>query len=82
LYELFQNMLAQEQSVTFSVNSTMQECLAHNDHITYSFIQWYAAEQVQEESVAKSILDRLAIIGDDKGGLYNFDKDIVSIRIM
>lgn len=80
LYGLFQDMLHQEQAVTFSVNSTLQECLTHNDHISYSFIQWYATEQVQEESVAKDILGRLAIIGDDKGGLYNFDKDIAAIR--
>lgn len=80
LFDLFQNMLSHEQMVTHSVNETMKECMGHNDHITYSFIQWYATEQVGEESLARSLLDRLAIIGDDRGGLYNFDKDITSSR--
>ena len=41
--------------------------------------RWYVSEQIEEESQAKTILDKINLIGDDKGGLYLFDRDIQSI---
>jgi hypothetical protein len=38
--------------------------------------QWFVAEQIEEEAQAKNILDKIHLIGDDKGGLYLFDRDI------
>lgn len=34
------------------------------------------AEQIEEEAMARTILDKINLIGDDKGGLYLFDRDI------
>ena len=34
------------------------------------------AEQIEEEALARTILDKLKLIGDDKGGLYLFDRDV------
>ena len=42
-------------------------------------MQWYVAEQIEEEATAKSILDKINLIGDDKGGLYLFDRDIQQV---
>ena len=39
-------------------------------------MQWYVAEQLEEEALARTIIDRLNMIGDDKGGLYLFDRDL------
>ena len=39
------------------------------------------AEQIEEEALARTILDKLKLIGDDKGGLYLFDRDILQIKI-
>jgi ferritin len=36
-------------------------------------LQWFVAEQIEEET--KNILDKIHLIGDDKG-LYTFDRDI------
>ena len=44
-------------------------------------MQWYVAEQIEEEALARTILDKLKLIGDDKGGLYLFDRDILNIEI-
>ena len=43
-------------------------------------MQWYVAEQIEEEALARHILDKLKLIGDDKGGLYLFDRDIVNMN--
>jgi len=42
-------------------------------------MQWYVTEQLEEEAVAKTLLDKLTIIGDDKSGHYLFGRDINSI---
>ena len=42
-------------------------------------MQWYVTEQLEEEAVARSLLDKLNIIGDDKSGHYLFDRDINTI---
>ena len=34
------------------------------DYSTFNFLQWYVAEQHEEEKLFKSILDKLAMVGD------------------
>ena len=57
-------------------------CLEEKDFTTHNFMQWYVAEQIEEEALARTILDKLKLIGDDKGGLYLFDRDILNIEIV
>ena len=40
-------------------------------------MQWYVAEQLEEEALARTIIDKLNMIGKDKAGLYLFDRDFV-----
>ncbi|MFN0189977.1 MAG: ferritin, partial [Bacteroidia bacterium] len=37
---------------------------------------WYVAEQIEEERLARNLLDKLNLIGGDKGGMYLFDRDL------
>jgi len=39
------------------------------------------AEQIEEEAIARTIMDKIKLIGDDKGGLYLFDRDIQQLTI-
>ena len=32
--------------------------------------------KIEEEALARNILDKISLIGDDKGGLYLFDNDV------
>lgn len=81
LQELFTTFLESEEKVTNSVNQIVFECLEVKDYTTHNFMQWYVAEQTEEEALARTILDKLRIIGDDKGGLYLFDRDIESLDV-
>ena len=58
-------------------------CVYKNkDYTTHNFMQWYVAEeQIEEEALAELFLDKLKLIGDDKGGLYLFDRDILNIEL-
>ena len=39
-------------------------------------MQWYVSEQIEEETLARTLIDKLNLIGNDKGGLYLFDRDL------
>ena len=49
------------------------------DHTTTNFLQWYVAEQREEEAQFNSILAKLKIIGGDGSGLYLMDRDLERI---
>ena len=69
-----------EEKVINNVNHIVLQCLQSKDYTVHNFMQWFVAEQVEEEAVARTILDKLKIIGNDKGGLYLFDRDVESIK--
>ena len=74
--EMFEELYKHEVFVSNSINELVHTALSEKDYATHNFLQWYVAEQIEEESMAKSILDKINLIGDDKGGLYLFDRDI------
>jgi ferritin len=53
--------------------------LKEKDYTTHNFMQWYVAEQIEEETLARNILDKLKLVGNDNGALYMFDRDLQSI---
>ncbi|HEX5742611.1 MAG TPA: ferritin [Flavobacteriaceae bacterium] len=75
--EIFETQLKHEIFVSESINELVKITLDSKDYATHNFLQWYVAEQIEEESTARTILDKLNLIGEDKGGLYLFDNDIV-----
>jgi len=76
LEDLFKETLKNEQRVTESINNLVDICLNEKDHSTHNFLQWYVAEQHEEEKSFRSILDLFKIIGTDGKGLYHIDKEI------
>ena len=76
LNAIFQKLLDHEINVTNSINEVVHVCLAEKDYTTHNFMQWYVSEQLEEEALARTILDKLNMIGNDKGGLYLFDRDL------
>jgi len=78
LNDLFTHFLNSEIFVTEQINKVIFECLDKKDYNVHNFMQWYVTEQLEEEATARTLLDKLNIIGDDKSGLYLFDKDISS----
>ena len=56
-------------------SSRKQNKLAHvaystQDYSTFNFLQWYVAEQHEEEKLFKGVLDKLDLVGEDgKAGL-------------
>ena len=81
LNTLFQLLLDHEINVTAEINNVVENCLKEKDYTTHNFMQWYVAEQIEEEALARTIMDKLNLIGDDKGGLYLFDRDMQNLTV-
>lgn len=76
LLEVFQNVLKHEEFITASINNIYAITMEEKDYTTGNFLQWYINEQIEEESTAHSILDKMNLVGDDKAGLFHIDKEL------
>ena len=79
--EMFEELYKHEVFVSESINELVHITLSEKDYATHNFLQWYVSEQIEEEAQAKNILDKIHLIGDDKGGLYLFDRDIQQLTV-
>ena len=79
--KMFEDLYDHEIYVSKSINELVHVALQEKDYATHNFLQWYVAEQIEEEAVARTILDKINMIGDDKGGLYLFDRDVQQITV-
>ena len=80
LRRVFEEFLKHELKVSDSINDLVHQALTEKDYATHNFLQWYVNEQMEEERVARTLNDKLEMIGDDKSGLYLFDRDIMNYR--
>jgi ferritin len=78
IMDVFKSILQQEVEVTGEINAIVDLCLKEKDYTTHNFMQWYVSEQIEEERLARTMLDKLNLIGGDKGGLYLFDRDLMA----
>ncbi|MFE3867444.1 ferritin [Flavobacterium sp. LS2P90] len=79
--EMFEELYKHEIFVSDSINELVHISFSEKDYATHNFLQWYVAEQIEEEAQAKLILDKINLIGDDKGGLYLFDRDMHQLTL-
>jgi ferritin len=77
---IFKETLEHEQNVTKSINDIVALAIEESDHATYAFLQWYVTEQREEESLMRTILDKINLIGDGAQSLYFIDKEIEAIN--
>ncbi len=74
--DVFGLMLGHERAITKCINHLVDICLEEKDYSTFNFLQWYVAEQHEEERLLNSILDLIKIAGVEGRGLFLIDKEI------
>jgi len=74
--DVFERTLEHEKHVTGKINELADTAFQQKDYSTFNFLQWYVAEQHEEEKLFNTILDKMRIIGTDGRGLYHFDQEI------
>jgi ferritin len=79
LHDIFKALLNHEEAVTKEINGVVDLCLKEKDYTTHNFMQWYVAEQIEEETLARNLLDKLKLAGNDNGALYLFDRDLTAL---
>ncbi len=76
LKDVFEQTFAHEQKVTRSINKLVGFATEQNDYSTLNFLQWYVAEQHEEEALFMGILDKINLIGTEGMGLYMIDREL------
>lgn len=72
----FQQIQKHEQHVTALINALVDLAMEEKDHATLNFLQWFVAEQVEEEASAGEIVDKLKLIREDASGLFFLDAEL------
>ena len=76
LKSLFEIVLEHEKHVTSKINELVEVTFDAKDYSSFNFLQWYVAEQHEEEFLFNSILDKFRLLGEDGKALYYIDKDL------
>jgi ferritin len=79
IQNVFKLLLEHEERVTNEINGVVDICLKEKDYTTHNFMQWYVSEQIEEETLARNILDKIKLIGTDTGSLYLLDREIEAL---
>lgn len=76
LQEVFREVLDHEKYITESINELYGLTIEQKDYTTGNFLQWFITEQVEEESLMSTILDKINLVGHDKAGMFHIDKEL------
>lgn len=74
--DAFESALKHEVKVSAMINGLVTLARDEKDHMTDNFLQWYVAEQVEEESSAAEVVRKLKLIGDSGGGMFMIDNEL------
>jgi ferritin len=73
---VFEAVLRHEKHVTSLINNLVDLAISEKDHATNNFLQWFVAEQVEEEASAGEVVEKLKLIKDNTSGLFMIDAEL------
>ena len=74
--DAFRAAYEHEVEITGLIDDLVGLAREENDNATENMLQWFVAEQVEEEATAQEILDKLRYVGDDGPGLLMLDQEL------
>jgi|GEM_PF-250018 ferritin len=75
--ELLEAAYAHELKITASINDLVDAAFQEKDYSTFAFLQWYVAEQHEEEHLFGTLLHKARIIHTVDGrALFRFDEEV------
>lgn len=75
---VFAAALKHEKHVTARINAIYELAQAEKDYALESFVRWYIDEQVEEESSANEISEKVKLIGTQGPALYMLDQELAA----
>ncbi len=79
IYNCFEKIFEHEVDNTKAVFKLVKMSHEEEDWATWDFMQWFVKEQVEEETLAMNLLDKMKIAGGEEmssNALYSFDRDM------
>jgi len=73
---VFEAAYAQELNVSGLINALVDLAKSEGDHATEIMLQWFVTEQVEEENMANSNVERFKFIKDTTEGIEGFDREL------
>ena len=74
----FEDALEHEKEVTRRIYHLVDLALEKHDHGTNNFLQWFIAEQIEEEASVDEIVKQLRMINGEGHGLLMLNRDLAS----
>ncbi|ERP31715.1 ferritin [Chitinivibrio alkaliphilus] len=75
LIEAFEIALSHEEFVSKSINELVDLAIEEKDHATRSFLNWFVDEQVEEEDLFSTVLNKLKLVKGDGHGILMLDEE-------
>ncbi|MEO6131367.1 MAG: ferritin [Saprospiraceae bacterium] len=82
IFACFEKVFSHEVDNTQSIYEVVNKSLEEKDWATWNFMQWFVKEQIEEETLAMELLDKVRISGGEKMGsqqLYSLDRDLETL---
>lgn len=73
---VFEQVYQHEQMVTGLIHKLVDLALEISDHATNNFLQWFVAEQVEEEESSSGVLHKVKMASQSRSGLYMLDQEL------
>jgi ferritin len=73
---VFEQVYQHEQMVTGLIHKLVDLALELSDHATNNFLQWFVAEQVEEEESSSGVLHKVKMASQSRSGLYMLDQEL------
>lgn len=75
LLDVFEKALTQEKEVTKRIYHLSDIAMDEREHATISFLKWFIEEQVEEEDMFDSIIQKLKRIQNDSNAIFMLDTE-------
>jgi ferritin len=75
----FERIFEHEVANTKAIYALVKISFNEEDWATWNFLQWFVKEQIEEETMAMHLLNKIKIAGGEKANhneLYSFDRDL------
>jgi ferritin len=79
--EAFEEVLKHEQSVTKRIHALADLAIEEHDHATLQFLQWFIAEQVEEEATVGEVVAQVRFVKEDASALFMIDRELAKRSI-
>ncbi|OIP43766.1 MAG: hypothetical protein AUK47_02170 [Deltaproteobacteria bacterium CG2_30_63_29] len=78
MVSVFKAALAHEELISTNFYEMVDLALAERDHATNNLLQWFVAEQVEEEATLVTLIQKLELVGTSGPGLFLLDQELAT----